>query len=77
MKTINRNGAYQRVSNEVAERLVRANQATYSPKSEWKINVRDVKRSEKIVTEELSETVKSVRSRSAKKDARNKSKRKI
>lgn len=50
MKTILKNGTYQRVSNEVAEREV-AKGAKFVSKSEWKQNVRDFK---KIAIEEIS-----------------------
>jgi hypothetical protein len=75
MKTINRNGTYQRVSNEVAAKLVTAGQAKYVPKSEWKANVRDVK-VEAVITVK-TESPKKDRVKNPKKDARLKAKRKI
>lgn len=46
MKTIFRNGTYERVSNEVADYEVRVGKAQYTSKSNWKINVRDINISE-------------------------------
>jgi hypothetical protein len=53
MKTILSNGTYQRVSDEVAEHQVRYYGAKYTPKSEWKINVRDKNKSEQVVVAEV------------------------
>ena len=36
MKTIFKNGTYERVSNEIAEQEVKFKRAAYAPKSEWK-----------------------------------------
>lgn len=66
MKTILKNGTYQRVSNEVAEREV-AKGAKFASKSEWKKNVRDAK---KIAIEEVKEEAK------AKKESNKKTKNK-
>jgi hypothetical protein len=49
MKTVLRNGSYERVSDDQAELLVKRNLATYAPKSEWKRTVRDAHRIEKEV----------------------------
>lgn len=59
MKTVLRNGRYERVSDEQAEKLVKRNLATYAPKSEWKRTVRDVNRIEpKVKIEEVKESRK-------------------
>lgn len=42
MKTIFKNGTYQRVSNEVAEKEVKFGSAKFAPKSEWKSSVRGI-----------------------------------
>ena len=36
-------GNIRRVSNEMAQQLVKADKACYVPKSEWKSEVRDIK----------------------------------
>jgi hypothetical protein len=60
MKTILRNGAYERVSNEVADHEVSFGRATYAPKSEWKQKVRDVRKSADVtVAEAKGEVTKS------------------
>ena len=41
MKTIFKNGEYDRVDNETADSKVRSNGWKFAPKSEWKTNVRD------------------------------------
>ena len=56
MKTIFKNGTYQRVSNEVAEKEVKFG-AKFASKSEWKTSVRDVKVIKPEV--EVTEKVKS------------------
>ena len=43
MKTIFKNGTYERVSNEIAEQEVKFKRAAYAPKSEWKASARSVK----------------------------------
>jgi len=48
MKTILTNGVYKRVDNEVADYEVRMGRATFAPKSEWKTNVRNVAKPEKV-----------------------------
>lgn len=48
MKTILRNGTYERVSNEVAEHEVTFGRAKYAPKSEWKLKVRGVQKSAEV-----------------------------
>lgn len=52
MKTILKNGEYLRVTDEVGEQQVKIG-AKFVSKSEWKINVRDVKISEEQVVEEV------------------------
>ena len=59
MKTIMINGTYERVSDEIAHLKVRSG-AKYVPKSEWKVNVRDVKQPEEQKVQEIkSEKTKS------------------
>jgi hypothetical protein len=55
MKTIFKNGTYQRVSNEVAEKEVKFGSAKFAPKSEWKSSVRGIPESkpEGAVTEKV------------------------
>ena len=66
MKTILRNGAYERVSNEVADTEVSFGRAKYAPKSEWKQNVRDVKRSVEVtVADAKGEVTKSKKAEKA------------
>ena len=43
MKTIFKNGTYERVSDEVAEQQVKFGRAKYVPKSEWKASARAIK----------------------------------
>lgn len=59
MKTILSNGAYKRVSNEMADTEVSFGRAKYAPKSEWKKNVRDTKSEEIAVAEAKGEATKS------------------
>ena len=42
MKTIFKNGTYERVSNEVADYEVRVGKAKYTSKIEWKKNTRSI-----------------------------------
>jgi hypothetical protein len=66
MKTILRNGAYERVSNEVAEHEVSFGRAKYAPKSEWKKNVRDVQKSVEVtVADEKGKVTKSKKAEKA------------
>lgn len=66
MKTILRNGAYERVSNEVAEHEVSFGRAIYAPKSEWKKNVRDVQKSVEVtVADEKGKVTKSKKAEKA------------
>jgi hypothetical protein len=55
MKTILKNGKYERVSDEVAEMLVKKNVATYAPKSEWKKHSRDAERIERDARKQQQE----------------------
>ncbi|NBW57902.1 hypothetical protein EBR43_09035, partial [bacterium] len=48
MKTIYRNGTYERVSDEVAGHEVAFGRAKYAAKSEWKTNVRDTQKSAEV-----------------------------
>ena len=73
MKTILKNGTYQRVSNEVAEREV-AKGAKFVPKSEWKQNVRDVQKV--IVATEEVEQKQKTKSKKAEKRAKIKERQK-
>lgn len=65
MKTILSNGAYKRVSNEVADTEVSFGRANYAPKSEWKKNVRDTKSEETVVAEAKGEATKSKKAEKA------------
>jgi hypothetical protein len=65
MKTILSNGAYKRVSNEVADTEVSFGRAKYAPKSEWKKNVRDTKSEETVVAEAKGEATKSKKAEKA------------
>jgi hypothetical protein len=73
MKTILKNGTYQRVSNEVAEREV-AKGAKFASKSEWKKNVRDVQKVV-VATEEVEQKQKT-KSKKAEKRAKIKERQK-
>lgn len=55
MKTVFKNGVYERVDNEVGEIRVKNQGWKYVPKSEWKTNVRDTKTEEQVVQEEKKE----------------------
>jgi hypothetical protein len=48
MKTILTNNTYKRVDNDVADYEVKVGNAKFAPKSEWKTNVRNVAKTEKI-----------------------------
>jgi hypothetical protein len=65
MKTILSNGAYKRVSNEVADTEVSFGRAKYAPKSEWKKNVRDTKSEGTVVAEAKGEATKSKKAEKA------------
>ena len=67
MKTILKNGTYQRVSNEVAEREV-AKGARFVSKTEWKINVRDLQKTQ--VPSEVVEQQQKVKSKKAQRKAK-------
>jgi TfoX/Sxy family transcriptional regulator of competence genes len=67
MKTILSNGTYLRVSDEVADREVAFGRAKFTPKSEWKKNVRDIKVEAVVVTEEKGEKTKSKKAEKARK----------
>lgn len=58
MKTIIKNGEYLRVTDEVGEQQVKIG-AKFVSKSEWKINVRDVKPTEQAIEEIKGEKTKS------------------
>lgn len=72
MKTIFKNGAYERVSEEVAEISVRHQGAKYVSKSEWKLNARNVAKSETVVEAETKGEV--TKSKKAEKSAKLKEK---
>jgi hypothetical protein len=72
MKTIFKNGAYERVSEEVAEISVRHQGAKYVPKSEWKLKVRNIAKPEIVVEAEAKGEV--TKSKKAEKAAKLKSK---
>lgn len=69
MKTIFKNGTYQRVSNEVAEKEVKFGIAKFASKSEWKTSIRDVKVIKPEV--EVTEKVKSKKSENRSKIKKN------
>lgn len=69
MKTIFKNGTYQRVSNEVAEKEVKFGSAKFASKSEWKTSIRDVKVIKPEV--EVTEKVKSKKSENRSKIKKN------
>lgn len=48
MKTIIKNGVYERVNNEVGENKVDYGGYKYVKKEEWKKNVRDIKKPEPV-----------------------------
>jgi hypothetical protein len=55
MKTIFKNGVYDRVNEEVAESGVKHHGWKYVPKSEWKLNARAAKTETQVVQEEKKE----------------------
>jgi hypothetical protein len=66
MKTIFKNGAYERVSDEVAEISVRHQGAKYVSKSEWKLNARNITKSETVIeAESKGEVTKSKKAKKA------------
>ena len=65
MKTILRNGVYERVNNEVADHEVSFGRAKFVPKSEWKKNVRDVKSEQVVIAETKGEITKSKKAEKA------------
>lgn len=58
MKTILSNGAYQRVTDEVADHEVKMGRAKFVPKSEWKKNVRDVEKAARAEAEKAKAEAK-------------------
>lgn len=73
MKTIYRNGTYERVSDEVAERAVKDGTANYAPKEKWKKTVRDLKTKKEELVQELSlEAAKKREKKENKKSKKNK-----
>ena len=70
MKTIMINGAYERVSDEIAHLRVKAG-AKYVPKSEWKINIRNIPSETQVV-----ETAKAEKTKTSKVEKRLKLKQK-
>ena len=68
MKTIFKNGTYERVSNEVAEHEVKVGKAKYASKMDWKKTTRSLPKSETVtVAEQKGEKTKSEKAiRSAK-----------
>ena len=60
MKTILKNGTYERVSNEVADYEVKVGKAKYASKMEWKKTTRSVAKPETVsVAEQKGEQTKS------------------
>ena len=54
MKTIFKNGTYQRVSDEVAEKKVNKEGWNFVPKSEWKEKIRDAEKASKKESTQIS-----------------------
>lgn len=63
MKTIFKDGVYQRVDNEVGETKVKNSGWKYVSKQAWKTNVRDIKKKEEPVVsnEDIKEPQKTVK----------------
>ena len=59
MKTIFKNGTYERVSEEVAEQQVKFGRAKYVPKSEWKASARAIKSEKQADDQTKGEQTKS------------------
>jgi hypothetical protein len=59
MKTIFKNGSYERVSNEIAKREVKFKRATYASKSEWKSSTRSIKSENQEVIQSKDNQAKS------------------
>jgi len=55
MKTIFKNGSYDRVGEEEAESNVKFHGWKYVPKSEWKLNTRSIVTTEQLVQAEKKE----------------------
>jgi hypothetical protein len=56
MKTVFKNGVYERVDNEVAETRVNNQGWKFVPKSEWKTNARPAVSEKSLVEQEKKET---------------------
>ena len=65
MKTIFKNGTYERVSDEVAEQEVRFGRAKYAPKSEWKASARSIKTEKQAEDQTKGEQTKSKKAEKA------------
>jgi len=66
MKTIFKNGTYERVSNEIADYEVRIGKAKYASKIDWKKNTRSsVKVEAVVVAEQKGEHTKSKKAMNA------------
>ena len=62
MKTIFKNGTYERVSNEVAEHEVKMGRAKYASKMDWKKTTRNTTKPEAtVVAEQKGEQTKSAK----------------
>lgn len=48
MKTVVKNGSYKRVNDLIAEKMVREELWSYTSKTSWKKNVRDVSRTKRV-----------------------------
>lgn len=58
MKTVVKNGSYKRVSESIAEKMVREDLWSYTSKTSWKKNVRDASKAKR--TEEADEAKEQV-----------------
>lgn len=74
MKTIFKNGTYERVSEEVADYEVKVGNARYASKSDWKKNVRDVVVTKSETVVEAEQKGEKTKSKKAIKSAKFKSK---
>jgi hypothetical protein len=65
MKTIFKNGTYERVSDEVAEQQVKFGRAKYVPKLEWKASARAIKSEKQADDQTKGEQTKSKKAEKA------------
>jgi hypothetical protein len=74
MKTIFKNGTYERVSEEVADYEVKVGNAQYASKKSWKENVRDIVKVKAETVVEAEQKGEHTKSKKAIKSAKLKSK---